>query len=94
MEASPALGQHPKQANSTCTFKCPLPTMSSDSKKRLALAIIDFLSTSTKDGTVSDDDKESVDVAQQCIADAFKVDPTDRAAMIDALAGQSLQSIY
>ncbi|CUS13932.1 unnamed protein product [Tuber aestivum] len=67
---------------------------SSDSKKRLALAIIDFLSTSTKDGTVSEDDKESIEVAQQCIADAFKVDPTDRVAMIDALAGQTLQSIY
>ncbi|PUU80343.1 hypothetical protein B9Z19DRAFT_1079579 [Tuber borchii] len=68
--------------------------MSSDSKKRLALAIIDFLSTSTKDGTVSSDDKESIEVAQQCIADAFKVDPTDKTAMMDALAGQSLQSIY
>jgi len=67
---------------------------SSDSKKRLALAIIDFLSASIKDGTVSPDDKESIEVAQQLIADAFKVDPTDRAAMIDALAGKSLHSIY
>jgi len=64
------------------------------SKKRLALAIIDFLSTSLEDGTISHDDKESVEVAQQCIADSFHVDPTDRAAMQDAIGKQSLLTIY
>jgi small glutamine-rich tetratricopeptide repeat-containing protein alpha len=46
-------------------------------KQRLALAIIDFLSTSLTDGTLSDDDRESIEVAQSCISDSFKVDPTD-----------------
>jgi small glutamine-rich tetratricopeptide repeat-containing protein alpha len=66
----------------------------SESKKRLALAIIDFLGASLKDGTLSSEDAESVEVAQSCIADTFKVDPSDKAAMDDALGGQSLASIY
>ncbi|OJJ49633.1 hypothetical protein ASPZODRAFT_128127 [Penicilliopsis zonata CBS 506.65] len=65
-----------------------------DSKKRLALAIIDFLGASLKDGTLTADDAESVEIAQSCIADTFKVDPTDEAAMKDAVGGQSLASIY
>lgn len=68
--------------------------MANESKKRLALAIIDFLTNCTRDGTVSPDDHESLEVASQCIADAFKVDPTDKAALTDALAGQSLITIY
>ncbi|MCJ1475987.1 hypothetical protein MMC13_004651, partial [Lambiella insularis] len=66
----------------------------SASKKRLALAIIDFLSTSLKDGTISAEDAESVEVAQTCIADTFHVNPADRAAMQDAIGSQSLLSIY
>jgi small glutamine-rich tetratricopeptide repeat-containing protein alpha len=66
----------------------------SESKKRLALAIIDFLGASLKDGTLSSEDAESVEVAQSCIADTFKVDPSDKAAVDDALGGQSLASIY
>ncbi|MCJ1245022.1 hypothetical protein MMC30_002223 [Trapelia coarctata] len=66
----------------------------SDSKKRLALAIIDFLSTSLKDGTLTSEDAESIEVAQSCIADTFHVDPSDKAAMQDAIGGQSLLSIY
>lgn len=46
-------------------------------KQRLALSIIDYLSTSLTDGTLSEDDRESIEVAQSCIADTFKVDPTD-----------------
>lgn len=65
-----------------------------DSKKRLALAIIDFLSTSLKDGTLTTDDTESVEVASSCIADAFKVDPNDKAATQDAVGAQNLLSIY
>lgn len=63
-------------------------------KKRLALAIIDFLGASVKDGTLTADDAESIEIAQSCIADTFKVDPSDEAAMKDALGGQSLASIY
>ncbi|KAG9248750.1 hypothetical protein BJ878DRAFT_412103 [Calycina marina] len=46
-------------------------------KHRLALSIIDFLSTSLTDGTLSEEDRESIEVAQSCIAESFKVDPTD-----------------
>ncbi|KAA6407307.1 MAG: small glutamine-rich tetratricopeptide repeat-containing [Lasallia pustulata] len=66
----------------------------SDSKKRLALAIIDFLSTSLKDGTLTPEDTDSIEVAQSCIADTFHVDPSDKSAMQAALGGQSLLSIY
>lgn len=68
--------------------------VASESKKRLALAIIDFLTNSTLDGTLASDETESIEVATQCIADAFKVDPTDKAAISDALGGQTLVSIY
>jgi small glutamine-rich tetratricopeptide repeat-containing protein alpha len=64
------------------------------SKKRLALAIIDYLNTSLKDGTVSGEESESIEIATNCIAEAFKVDPTDEAAVKDALGGQSLLAIY
>ncbi|KAJ5794262.1 hypothetical protein N7457_000861 [Penicillium paradoxum] len=65
-----------------------------DSKKRLALAIIDFLGSSLKDGTLTADDAESIEIAQSCIADTFKVDPTDEVAVKDAVGGQSLVGIY
>lgn len=65
-----------------------------ESKKRLALAIVDFLSTSLKDGTLTADDGESVEVASSCIADAFKVDPNDKTAMSKAVGTQNLYSIY
>lgn len=65
-----------------------------ESKKKLALAIVDFLNSSTTDGTLSSDEKESIEVATQCIADAFKIDIDDKAAMTDALGGQSLLAIY
>jgi len=59
-------------------------------KHRLALAIIDFLSTSLTDGTLSEEDRESIEVAQSCISESFKVDPTD-ATPKDS---QSLLQIY
>ncbi|ETN46226.1 uncharacterized protein HMPREF1541_00410 [Cyphellophora europaea CBS 101466] len=65
-----------------------------DSKKRLALSIIDFLSTSLKDGTLTADDAENVEFATNCIADAFKVDPTDKAAVSEAVGAQSLFNIF
>lgn len=46
-------------------------------KQRLALSIIDYLSASLADGTIREDDRESVEVAQSCISDIFKVDATD-----------------
>ncbi|KAL8749553.1 MAG: hypothetical protein Q9184_006763, partial [Pyrenodesmia sp. 2 TL-2023] len=64
------------------------------SQKRLALAIIDFLSKSLKDGTVSGEDAESIEIATSCIADSFHVDANDKAAIKDAIGDQSLLSIY
>ncbi|KAF1814367.1 TPR-like protein [Eremomyces bilateralis CBS 781.70] len=64
------------------------------SKKRLALAILDFLSTSATDGTVAQEDAESLEIASNCIAEAFKVDASDKSAVADALGGQSLVGIY
>lgn len=72
-----------------CVLQAP-----NDSKKRLALAIIDFLGASLKDGTLTADDAESIEIAQSCIADTFKVDPTDEAAVKEAVGGQSLSNIY
>jgi len=46
-------------------------------KQRLALSIISFLTTSLTDGTLTDEDRESIEVATSCIAESFKVDPTD-----------------
>lgn len=66
----------------------------SDTKKRLALSIIDFLSQSSKDGTLSADDNENVEVAISCIADAFKVDQNDQTAVKEAVGSQSLLKIF
>lgn len=71
-----------------------LNLQTSESKKRLALAIIDFLSSCVTDGTVSADDSESISVATQIIADSFAVNPDDKTALADALGGQSLFTIY
>ncbi|CAK7566793.1 MAG: Small glutamine-rich tetratricopeptide repeat-containing protein 2 [Sporothrix epigloea] len=68
--------------------------MSLTTKQRLALAICDFLSTSAADGTIAADERDSVDVAITCVAESFKVDPTDKAAIAAALGGQSLEKIF
>ncbi|KAI1148267.1 small glutamine-rich tetratricopeptide repeat-containing protein 2-like protein [Nemania diffusa] len=68
--------------------------MASSSKQRLALAICDFLSSSLDDGTLSAEDKDSIDVAINCIAESFKVDPTDKAAVQSAIGSQNLMQIY
>ncbi|EXJ85895.1 protein phosphatase [Capronia coronata CBS 617.96] len=66
----------------------------SDSQKRLALSIIDFLSASLKDGTLTSDDADNIEVATNCIAEAFKVDPNDKSAISEAVGSQSLLSIF
>jgi len=50
----------------------------SEKQQRLVLSIIEFLNQSIKDGTVREEDKESLDVAVQCIGEAFGVDSTDQ----------------
>ncbi|OIW31687.1 tetratricopeptide-like protein [Coniochaeta ligniaria NRRL 30616] len=64
------------------------------SKQRLALAICDFLNTSLTDGTLQADDKDSIDVAINCIGEAFGVDPSDKAAVSAAIGSQNLLQIY
>ncbi|KAG6285063.1 hypothetical protein E4U09_007506 [Claviceps aff. purpurea] len=70
------------------------PASQHTSKQRLALAICDFLSTSATDGTLTAEDKDSVDVAVNCIAECFKVDANDKEAVKAAVGSQSLLSIY
>lgn len=64
------------------------------SKQRLALAICDFLQASVTDGTLPADDQDSIDVAVNCIAESFKVDPNDKAAVAEAVGDQNLLKIY
>jgi small glutamine-rich tetratricopeptide repeat-containing protein alpha len=64
------------------------------SKKRLALAILDFLQTSQTDGSVAPDDAEQLEVAANCIAEAFQVDLADASAKKDAIGDQNLLAIY
>ncbi|KAL9625839.1 MAG: hypothetical protein Q9160_000159 [Pyrenula sp. 1 TL-2023] len=65
------------------------------SKQRLAHAILHFLSTSTTDGTLpSEDQLEQIEIARNCISDAFQVQLDDTAAISDAVGDQSLLSIY
>ncbi|KAF5543745.1 RING finger domain-containing protein [Fusarium napiforme] len=71
-----------------------LMASSHNSKQRLALAICDFLSASTNDGTLTADDKDSIDVAINCIAESFKVDPSDTSAVQAAIGSQNLLQIY
>ena len=59
-------------------------------KQRLALSIIDFLNTSLTDGTISGEEKDGVEIATNCIAEAFKVDPTAS----PPASAQSLFQIY
>ncbi|GFP54241.1 hypothetical protein ACSS6W_001924 [Trichoderma asperelloides] len=63
-------------------------------KQRLALAICDFLSTSTTDGTLTAEDKDSIDVAINCIAESFKVDAADDAAVKSAVGPQTLLQVF
>jgi small glutamine-rich tetratricopeptide repeat-containing protein alpha len=70
------------------------PRLQQDTKQRLALAICDFLSTSTTDGTLTAEDKDSIDVAINCISESFKVDPADKPALTSAVGTQNLLQIY
>lgn len=47
-----------------------------------------------KDGTLQPEDADSIEIATNCIAECFHVDPADKTAMKDALGGQNLLSIY
>ncbi|EPY52792.1 SGT2 family TPR repeat protein [Schizosaccharomyces cryophilus OY26] len=47
------------------------------SSKKVATAVIDFLNQATATSAVSDEEKESLEVAAQCIKDSFKVEPNE-----------------
>jgi small glutamine-rich tetratricopeptide repeat-containing protein alpha len=67
----------------------------SEKQQRLVLSIIDFLSQSVNDGTVKQDDKESLEVAIQCIGEAFGVDPSDQGQRGRlSVAPATLQNIF
>ncbi|WYZ42688.1 hypothetical protein EsH8_VI_000387 [Colletotrichum jinshuiense] len=68
--------------------------MATTTKQRLAVAICEFLASSVSDGTLPADDKDSIDVAIQCIADSFKVDPTDKKLLAEAVGSQNLHQVY
>ncbi|KAK0746715.1 hypothetical protein B0T18DRAFT_391110 [Schizothecium vesticola] len=68
--------------------------MATTPKQRLALAICDFLSSSLTDGTLQADEKDSIDVAINCIGEAFNVDPTDQAAVSSVIGTQNLFQIF
>ncbi|KAF7721223.1 hypothetical protein EC973_005099 [Apophysomyces ossiformis] len=53
--------------------------MASENKKALVFSVLEFLKKSCEDGTISQDDQEGIEVAMQCIGEAFGVDPTDKA---------------
>ncbi|KIK70434.1 hypothetical protein GYMLUDRAFT_147953 [Collybiopsis luxurians FD-317 M1] len=67
----------------------------SEKQQRLVLSIIDFLNQSIADGTVKSDDKESLEVAIQCIGEAFGVDPADDGQVSRlSVKPATLQSIF
>lgn len=76
------------------TSNAAIQASSAQSKKRLALAILDFLQTSQTDGSVAAEDAEQLEVAANCIGEAFKVDLSDSNAVKDALGDQNLLAIY
>ncbi|KAK3906627.1 small glutamine-rich tetratricopeptide repeat-containing protein 2 [Staphylotrichum tortipilum] len=68
--------------------------MATTPKQGLALAICDFLSTSLTDNTLQAEEKDSIDIAINCIGEAFGVDPTDKDAVSQAVGSQNLFQIY
>ncbi|KAF9350912.1 hypothetical protein BGX34_000915 [Mortierella sp. NVP85] len=69
--------------------------MADDKQKHLVFAILEFLQTSINNGTIKQDDAEGIEVAIQCIGEAFGVDPTDPAqAQTFSTKPATLMSIF
>ncbi|KAH9065921.1 putative stress-induced protein STI1 [Lactarius vividus] len=67
----------------------------SEKQQRLVLSIIDFLNQSINDGTIREEDKESLEVAVQCIGEAFGIDPANKQqANRLSVKPATLQSIF
>jgi len=53
--------------------------MADDKQKHLVFSILEFLQSSLNNGTIKEDDSEGIEVAIQCIGEAFGVDINDAA---------------
>ncbi|KAG0350930.1 hypothetical protein BG005_009564 [Podila minutissima] len=53
--------------------------MADDKQKHLVFSILEFLQASLNNGTIKEDDSEGIEVAIQCIGEAFGVDINDAA---------------
>ncbi|KAG0216146.1 hypothetical protein BGX33_000410 [Mortierella sp. NVP41] len=53
--------------------------MADEKQKHLVFSILEFLQTSLNNGTIKEDDSEGIEVAIQCIGEAFGVDLNDAA---------------
>ncbi|KAI0464684.1 hypothetical protein LJB42_002304 [Komagataella kurtzmanii] len=65
----------------------------SATNKEVVQAIISFLKSSSKDGSVSEDYVESVDMAIDCIADAFEVDKDVESAVKAKFGNKTLNEL-
>lgn len=53
-----------------------------DTQKKVAVGIIDFLNSCIQDGTFSSEDKESAEVAIDCVAGLFEVSQSDKQSLL------------
>ncbi|KAF9198787.1 hypothetical protein BGZ49_000289 [Haplosporangium sp. Z 27] len=69
--------------------------MADEKQKHLVFSILEFLQTSINNGTIKQDDSESIEVAIQCIGEAFGVDLNDAAqAQTYSTKPATLMSIF
>ncbi|KAJ2780981.1 Small glutamine-rich tetratricopeptide repeat-containing protein 2 [Coemansia javaensis] len=67
----------------------------STSHKRLAMGIVEYLDKAVADGLVAGDGAESLEIAKQCIADAFGLDVEDAAQVKElSLKPLSLDKVF
>lgn len=62
--------------------------------KRLAYSIVEYLRKSVNDGIIPEEQKDSIDVAVQCICDAFGVDEESDRETLSMGPGQSLADVF
>ncbi|KAJ1643308.1 Small glutamine-rich tetratricopeptide repeat-containing protein 2 [Coemansia erecta] len=68
---------------------------SEHNRKRLAMGIVEYLEKAVSEGTVSGDGAESLEIAKQCIADAFEINPEDEAQVKElSLKPYSLDKVF
>ncbi|KAJ1731004.1 Small glutamine-rich tetratricopeptide repeat-containing protein 2 [Coemansia biformis] len=68
---------------------------SEDSRKRLAVGIVEYLDKAVAEGIVAGDGAESLEIAKQCISDAFGLDMDDAAQLARlSLKPHSLDKVF